>query len=511
MKQSTFNLPVFNYPPLWIILAAVLGILYLWAANTFFGYSGFPLDDAWIHQTYARNLGQYGQFAFTPGLPSTGSTSPLWSLLLSFGYAIGIPFKWWAYGLGILLLGLSGFSISRLGQHLFPQKPWVGPVIGLALITEWHLTWAAVSGMETILFIWLSIFLLERYLMIRQSLSLAALFRLGLIGGLLILTRPEGLGLAGLIGIEMAIAGFQERSKEVSPWQQVLNRWIVFGLGLIIPVLPYLVFNYMTTQLILPNTFYAKQQEYGLWIKEQFTTTEAFFFRLRVFTAPFIGMQILLLPGLIKGLTLIWRNKQPIFGLVSVWWLSYGILYAIRLPVTYQHARYQMPVIPWILLLGIWGTAHLIKPRHRRLWPRVLSRAALPVLSAVALLFIFLGIQAYGRDVRIIETEMVATAHWLRSHTQADTIIAAHDIGAIGYFTERPIVDLAGLITPEVIPFIRDEEALLAFSRAKNADFLVTFPSWYPSMTASLTKMYSTNSPWAIEGGSDNMTVYSLR
>ncbi|NLF15366.1 MAG: hypothetical protein GX597_26550, partial [Anaerolineaceae bacterium] len=59
---------------------AVAGyLLVAWAA----GYAGFPLDDAWIHQTYARNLAATGQLAYLPGQPSAGSTSPSWSFLLS--------------------------------------------------------------------------------------------------------------------------------------------------------------------------------------------------------------------------------------------------------------------------------------------------------------------------------------------------------------------------------------------------------------------------------------------
>jgi len=38
---------------------------------------GFPLDDAWIHQTYARNLVEFGQWAFIPGKLSAGSTAPV--------------------------------------------------------------------------------------------------------------------------------------------------------------------------------------------------------------------------------------------------------------------------------------------------------------------------------------------------------------------------------------------------------------------------------------------------
>ena len=51
---------------------------------------GFPLDDSWIHVTYARNLALTGQWAFRLGHSSAGSTSPLWTLLLTPGFWLGL-------------------------------------------------------------------------------------------------------------------------------------------------------------------------------------------------------------------------------------------------------------------------------------------------------------------------------------------------------------------------------------------------------------------------------------
>ena len=38
---------------------------------------GLPLDDGWIHQTYARNLANEGRWSYTSGVVSAGSTAPL--------------------------------------------------------------------------------------------------------------------------------------------------------------------------------------------------------------------------------------------------------------------------------------------------------------------------------------------------------------------------------------------------------------------------------------------------
>ncbi|MFN8564456.1 MAG: hypothetical protein U0703_23200 [Anaerolineae bacterium] len=72
-----------------ILIAAVLmAALYLAAAG-----GNFPLDDSWIHQTYGRNLAEYGEWAFLPGVASAASTSPLYTVVLSVGYRLGIEFR----------------------------------------------------------------------------------------------------------------------------------------------------------------------------------------------------------------------------------------------------------------------------------------------------------------------------------------------------------------------------------------------------------------------------------
>ena len=59
---------------------------------------GLPLDDAWIHLVYARSLAALHGFAFNPGQLETGSTSPLWTLLL-------VPASWAArlFGISVVL------------------------------------------------------------------------------------------------------------------------------------------------------------------------------------------------------------------------------------------------------------------------------------------------------------------------------------------------------------------------------------------------------------------------
>ena len=93
-------------------------------------WNGFPLDDSWIHLTYARNLAQYGEWAFQPGKPSAGSTAPLWTFLLAIGFLLKLGPYIWTYLLG----GLALWSISLLAESVvrkispayLGKLPWVG-------------------------------------------------------------------------------------------------------------------------------------------------------------------------------------------------------------------------------------------------------------------------------------------------------------------------------------------------------------------------------------------------
>jgi hypothetical protein len=185
--------------------------------------------------------------------------------------------------------------------------------------------------------------------------------------------------------------------------------------------------------------------------------------------------------------------------------------YALRLPVSYQHGRYTMPVIPALLVVGAGGLQAVVRPRAVGRWVRVLSSTALVAPAAVALAFLAQGSTLFAADVAIIETEMVAAARWVASQTPPTARIAAHDIGALGYYApDRPLLDLAGLVSPEVVPFIRDEAQLADWLAQQEADYLVTFSGWYPRLVAEpgVRLVFATGAPYSPAAGGENMAVY---
>jgi arabinofuranosyltransferase len=509
---------------LWRLLLPVVALVATFGYVTWSrsqGMLGFPLDDAWIHQTYARNLAETGQLAYVPGQPSAGSTSPAWSFLLSVGYLLGVDYRLWAYLLGGLALAATAWLTYRLFLALSPNQPGAALLTALLCAGEWHLVWAAASGMETILFAALSLALLayglhhldarrssDRPASLRREQMIVDAVGIGLLGGALTLTRPEGLGLVGLMVIALLLLPSPPGGEQV-PGRLMEAGVLLLAFGIVLA--PYLAFNLRTSGSLFPNTFYAKQAEYQI----QFRAVDLPARLWQVLRPTLVGAQVLLLPGFCFAVYRLIRDRRWHAALPLVWWLVLLAAYAVRLPVSYHHGRYAMPTIALLILYGGWGTARLLRPRSSHLGARVLSRGTPLAVVLLAVVFLARGALAYRDDVGFVDGEMVAMAGWLNEHTAAHDLIAVHDIGAVGYLTQRPLLDLAGLITPEVIPFLTDADRLGDWMVQEGASYAVFFPDFsqtYVQLAADprLQAVHCTDYAWTRTMGHHNMCAYRM-
>jgi hypothetical protein len=468
--------------------------------------------------------------AYQPGEPSAGSTSPAWSFLLSVGYLLGIDHRAWAYGLGLLCLAVSSCFVYRLLLRLpWPDadsqrysaaspKTVAALLAGLFCAVEWHLVWASVSGMETILFTTLSLVMLDYYfgqLVQRESWEGPASLQMeqvyvsaigvGLLGGLLTLTRPEGLALAVVVITALTVFPLP------GGWSQVRSRLLpaalsLFALALL--VVPYGAFNLRVAGTLLPTSFYARQAQF----QAVGSLASRYWSQLK---PTLVGLQVLLLPGLMYGPYLLVRGRSWPLLLPLVWGLGLPLAYALLLPVSYQHGRYGMPVIPLLILYGVWGTAQMLRPRSPRLVVRIASRG-LPTAAALVALVVWLrGAATYADDVGFVNGEMVAIAQWIGENTASDALIATQEIGAMGYLANRPLVDLTGRVTPELISFRADAEKLADWLLHQGVAFAVLFPGSPPpyaqlSTDLRFVRSYCSDYARAQATRYDDLCVYHL-
>jgi hypothetical protein len=476
-----------------ILFLALLSLfslgLYLLVSDGLIGI-GFPLDDAWIHQTYARSLAQRGEWSFLPGQPSAGSTAPLWSALISIAYLLNDQAYTWTFtlgGLSLLGVAISGAWYAGL---LSPNRKQFYIWAAVFLMLEWHLVWAALSGMETLFFAFL-VLLTFGWLLSENRNWLG----IGLLIGISVWVRPDGIT---LLAPAVLSSFFVE-----DQWRRRISSIIYLCLGVVFFVLSYAAFNSSLFGTYLPNTFFAKQAEYSIY--QQIPIIHRFIDQAKL---PLVGAGALLLPGFVLYLIRAFRKRHIPALIGALWLLGYISLYALRLPVTYQHGRYIIPAMPIYFCYGLVGTLDCLDCSSITAWKRMISKVWLFSIILVWLAFWVMGARAYAIDVAVIETEMVTTAEWISEHLEPNTTLAAHDIGALGFFTNNKIIDLAGLVSPEVIPFVRDEGVLSAYLDQMNVDYLMTFTDWYPNLIEGKEMIYITASKFSQELGAENIAIY---
>ena len=473
----------------WVIIAiAALAAVFFYLIVSALTFSlGFPLDDSWIHLTYARNLAEHGEWAFRLGEGSAGSTSPLWTALLSIGFLVNLSPYVWTYMMGWVVLILLAVCAEKIARQLVPSYNSRIPWTGLFFVFAWHLTWSAVSGMETLLHALIILAVLGSLITgSRRYLTL------GLLTGLSVWVRPDGLTLLGPIIFVALLSEKTWHLRGEAVWKTLI------GFGSL--VLPYILFNLALSGNAMPNTFYAKQAEYGDFWHSKTLLERTGDYLWPILASPFL----VLIPAAVIWLATKIRAQN--WGTLSglLWVVGYIGIYFVTLPA-YQHGRYIIPALPVMYLWGVLGLIeYVLSPKANRriafIWP--------VVTIVLCLGFGWIGARQNANDVRWVESEMVATARWVNQNIPSSARLAVHDIGALGYYVQNPMVDMAGLITPDVVPFIRDESRLAGYLDANSVDYLITLPSFYPQLTSQHDLIFQTGLPTQSGSLGEGMGVY---
>jgi len=487
-----------------LIGCLTLGIFALTAYRFTGGQGGVPLDDAWIHFQLARNLARGDGFSFNPGHPTSGSTAPLWTLLLATVYSVGGRFP----AAGQLLSGVCFLAALvatyALGKRVTGNR-WAAWLGGVVVAANGRMAWAALSALEIGLFATLSLLALVAHLSDRATgryrLRTAALF------GLAALSRPEGYLLFALALADFVVQVAKSPSHQItkSPNQQI-SKWRRLPL---LPaalfaaiVLPYLIFSLRTSGHLLPNTYHAKAV-FDFRPDLDFLSLAARYLILdNPPLLPFyvLGIGVLLRP-ILSGSTARMSLPKPELAavrskghasLLSLWSAGLPLVYAFLHTALYQPGRYLIPLIPCNAVIGVAG---LLEARRLALRRGYRWRGSPTTLAALVSLLAIVGTgwrlptmaRLYAWNVDNINEMHVALGHWAAEHTPPDTVLALNDIGAITYISERPVVDLAGLISPEVVPLLRapDQTARMAeFMAERDVGYVIIFPNWFPDLAA---------------------------
>jgi arabinofuranosyltransferase len=503
-----------------IIIAAAVALLvlcYLIEARVNNGYIGAPVDDTYIHMQFADNILAGNGFSYNPGEAVPGSTSPLWVMLITLGGLFTDDLLKVSLFLSSLFYILTGIGAYRVARKLLVSPGWSLPAALLVLFTG-RLLWAGVSGMETALFAALCLFGSDFHAGRRNSAGRPSLLAAVLLS-LASQARPEGYLLFGAFVVDNFIKiNLKDGKRRVFiqgfPWASML----IF----ILIVLPYMVFAFMHTGHPLPTSFYAKHEVFN-WPKtwRYVRLVVEFFYHDNLVIYMFlpIGIGAWFLRLFRQGT----EGERPGWNLVLYWALGQFIVSSILFPSIFHFQRYMIPVLPFYIILCILGLERIVefwkRSRGRDRVPRIVSAA---VLVAALLWGVFMSSIMWpgmtARCVKNIRQMQVRIGEWVKRGTFEDDLIASNDIGAIFYISKRRVLDLIGLVTPEIIPHVsriddkrERDKAVLRFLSEKRPDYLVIFPNWYPTLARDsnlFVPVFSVELKDNLICGGDRMVVY---
>jgi hypothetical protein len=458
--------------PRWAVLllivaaALLVSVLYMWPA-----YVAFPMDDTYIHFVYANNLVQHGRLIFNfLDERGVGTTSILWVLLLALGSKIGLSMPLLAKALGVTSLATVAIAAYLLLHPVWGRTAALAGALLLAI--SGNMVWFALSGMETMLFVGLGMTALLAYRSERWVL-------LGLLLGLLGLTRPEGLAL----GLAIALV-------ELIRHRKLTAGLLVAGLVCAALCLPWFAYLYIRSGSLVSTSGLGKQLSTSVAIAYLLQRMSAPSFLaglswliyvaswivyLALFTlggmalpAPHVDagnvagntypvsvwaplawiVALALLGGSLRRLGTLrrWRawmmdwQRRPLLALV-LWIVLHNLCYMAFLPVPGTASRYGA-INHVVLWLGLLAGLVLISNRSRL---RLLLSAAVAVIAVANSLY-WNGV--YHANIDHMQKVRIAAAHYIKDTIPATQLCAAFDVGAMRYFSARPILDLGGLIDP---------------------------------------------------------------
>lgn len=439
--------------PLVLLLAAGL---FVYHARIYWSWTE---DDAFISFRYAQNAARGHGFVFNPGERVEGYSNFAWVLLATAAIRAGQDPVGAAKVAGIVA-GLGALFLAwMLARRLVPRAGLTALVAPLYLAISPVLVQHSVSGLETSVFA----FLLVAAVLLAAAPPRPAV-RAGLLATLLLLslTRPEGpfvaLVLLAVRGLESRlVGGWAEWAGEEAPDPVGVRAVpskdarveraarVDFGLFLVL-FAGYFLWRWHYFGAPFPNTFYAKARggTHGLIDGAQYTLDflrdggGALFFAL----------------GLVP---LALGVRRPVYGLAlaaSAVYVGFVLASGGDWMFHYRFYAHLLPVLAAMLAAGLDMLLAIPRPGSLR---------ALFVYGLVSAALVATLMSVGNTELRVARIVLPALARhnylsqnyeelglWFRDNTPPEATVAISDVGAVGYFSERRILDMFGLIDPHI-------------------------------------------------------------
>lgn len=367
---------------------------------------------------YARNIAAGQGFSFNAGEPGYGVTSPLWVLFITVPYYIGINALVFSKIFDLVFFILSAFVFFRLANHYWVERKDIALLaVSVFIINAWIIRWVF-TGMETSLAVFLA--LLAFYFYFKGYYRL-----LFFILGAFQLVRPESFILTAIFFVSFIFKQIKIKAFNCKDTTLVSACYLAL-------LVPFFIYAYSSFGTILPNTALGKSTftfsaaTIINQLKEIFKTLSA------------AGMIEILLSSVFVTV-FFWKEKKEEYYLPSVWIAGLIALYTVTDADIIS--RYLLIISPFFIFIGFNVFVRI----------RNLSFVMLFVIYLVFTLFseyIFYNYVKPHTDnfSKGVNECFIPIGNWLNENTPPGSKILVNDVGAIGYYSNRYIIDAAALV-----------------------------------------------------------------
>jgi arabinofuranosyltransferase len=418
------------------------------------------IDDSYITYRYSRNILAGNGFTFNAGERVLGTTTPLYTIVLTgLGALTGgvkAPFPIISWLLNSLIDAASCVLLFEIGKKISSFR--VSAITALIWsIAPFSVTFA-IGGLETSLFVLLLLSTAFFYLN-KQS------FDIWLCASLMFLTRPDALIFVLPL---LCLPLIQKYYNLYKPKAMILAA---------IPLISWLIFSYLYFGTLLPHSIAAKSVAYLLpenaafvRLLQHFLTpfSEEYTLNPKLLYIGFITIPLFFIVGFIS----IFR-KNPLALSLLIYPLLYFITFSIAHPLIFRW--YLTPPLPIYMLILLTGAESFLKKfleiagekltafssLHIDLngmgWS-TFTKITLTLVLLIPLLFTINGWvikPGHGNNSPSPEMAWIKLEELYRSAsidvlaaTASDSVVAAGDVGVLGYYTGRTILDTVGLNSP---------------------------------------------------------------
>jgi len=450
-----------------ILLASLTIGIYLSLQDVKVLIDKIVLDDSFLMFSIAKNIASGNGITYN-GIDKTNGFQPLWTFLIVPVYMITNDIY---LTVNLILListvlnTLTVLLVFNFTKRIFNRNT---ALVAAALYgLNPFVMFQTLSGMEIVLYIFLLMSTLYFYTKIYNRINFKNMAVLGILAGLTILARMDGLFLCIAIGLHLL---WTKRKK----FFEVLKVGVIAGITALLVVMPWFLWSYLNFGTIVQSSEIARYNlGHGIFpysdLKEPKTLSQTFsmitenFIRtigsilnqLGIFRFDLDVITILLCVFIFTTLLASVKYVKKMFV---------PIIYIILLILFYNlylwgiQVRYMTPIIPLITIMMSAGLVSIAKNK---------TKVIITVLIVALFMLMINGLQQWEQGYFAWSTELYKDALWIKENIGENESVGVFSCGIHTYFSGKHVVDLDGVVNFKAIE-AQEKKDVINYMKSEN-------------------------------------------